>query len=91
MQFLASQLNLTDAQKASAQSIFDQSPEAAKQVCEQLRQGYEALAAAIKAGKSDVELTELSERKSSLVAQLMAIHAKAFSRVYTQLTDEQKE
>lgn len=90
-EFLASRLNLTDAQKASAQSIFDQSREAAKPVREQLWQGYEALAAAIKAGKSDAELTELSDRQSSLVARLTAIRAKAFSRVYTQLTDEQKE
>lgn len=89
-EFLASRLNLTGAQKASAQSIFDQSREAAKPVREQLRQGYQELASAIKAGKSDAELTEISERQSPLVAQLTAIRAKAFSRLYAQLTDEQK-
>ena len=89
--FMASRLNLTDAQKASAQGIFDQSQEAAKPLRAQMRQGYEELAQAIKAGKSDAELTTLSERQSSAVAQLTAIRAKAFARLYAQLTDTQKQ
>ena len=88
--FMASRLNLTDTQKASAQGIFDQSQEAAKPLREQLRQNHQDLAAAIKAGKSDAELTELSQCQSALVGQLTAIRAKAFSRLYAQLTPEQK-
>ena len=91
LDFLASRLSLTDAQKASAQSIFDQSREAAKPFREQLRQSHQALAAAIRAGKSDAELTQLSEQQSTFVAQLTAIRAKAFSRLYAQLTDVQKQ
>ncbi len=88
--FLASRLNLSAEQKTSAQSIFDQSQEAAKPLREQLRQSHKDLAAAIKAGKSDAELTELSQQQSGLAGQLTAIRAKAFSRLYAQLTSEQK-
>ena len=91
LDFLASRLNLTDAQKASAQTLFNQSQEAAKPIREQLRQSHQALAAAIKAGKSDEELTQLSQQQSALVAQLTSIRAKAFARLYGQLTDEQKQ
>jgi len=41
--------------------------------------------------KSDEELTQLSQQQSALVAQLTAIRAKAFARLYAQLTDEQKQ
>ncbi|MEP6538229.1 MAG: Spy/CpxP family protein refolding chaperone [Bryobacteraceae bacterium] len=91
LDFLASRLNLTDAQKASAQTLFSQSQEAAKPIRQQLRQSHQALSAAIKAGKSDAELTQLAEQQSALAGQLTAIRAKAFSRLYTQLTDEQKQ
>ncbi len=89
--FMASRLNLTDTQKASAKGIFNESQEAAKPLRAQLRQGYQELASAIKTGKSDAELTALSERQSSLVAQLTAIRAKAFSHLSAQLTDTQKQ
>ena len=88
--FLATRLSLTAAQKGLAQSIFDQSQEAAKPLREQLRQSHQDLAAAIKAGKPDAELTELSQRQSGVAGQLTAIRAKAFSRLYAQLTPEQK-
>ena len=63
----------------------------AKPIRQQLRQSHQALAAAIKAGKSDEELTQLSQQQSALVAQLTAIRAKAFARLYAQLTEEQKQ
>jgi Spy/CpxP family protein refolding chaperone len=90
LDFLASKLDLTDAQKQSAQSIFAQSREAAKPVIEQLKQGHEAMAAAIKAGKSEAELTQIATQQGALVGQLSAIHAKAFSQLYAQLTPDQK-
>ena len=48
--FAASRLNLNDAQKVSAQGIFDQSLEAAKPLRAQLRQSHQELASAIQAG-----------------------------------------
>jgi Spy/CpxP family protein refolding chaperone len=90
LDFMAAKLSLTDAQKQSAQNIFEQSREASKPVREQLRQSHEALAAAIKAGKSDAELTNLAGQQGALVGQLSAIRAKAFSQLYAQLTPDQK-
>jgi Spy/CpxP family protein refolding chaperone len=88
--FLASKLDLTDAQKQSAQTIFAQSREAAKPVIEQLKQGHEAMAAAIKAGKSETELTQIATQQGALVGQLSAIHAKAYAQLYAQLSPDQR-
>ena len=90
LDFLASKLDLTDAQKQSAQSIFAQLREAAKPVIEQLKQGHQAMATAIKAGKSEAELTQIATQQGALVGQLSAIHAKAFSQLYAQLTPDQR-
>jgi Spy/CpxP family protein refolding chaperone len=91
LDFLASKLNLTDAQKQSAQNIFAQSREAAKPIAEQLKQTREALTAAVKAGKSDAELNSLAAQQGALVGQLSAVRAKAFSKLYAQLTPEQRD
>ena len=91
LDFLASRLSLTDAQKQSAQSIFDETRTAAKPVREQLRETRQALAAAVKAGRIDSELTEIATRQGTLMGQLSAIRAKGFAKLYAQLTPEQRE
>jgi len=86
----ASNLNLTDAQKQQAQSIFSQARQAAEPVRTQLRQNREALAAAVKAN-STTEIDRLSNANGPLLAQSSAIHAKAFAQFYSILTQEQKD
>jgi Spy/CpxP family protein refolding chaperone len=90
LDFLATALNLTDAQKETAKGIFNDAKTSAQPVVDQLKQGHEAMAAAIKAGKSDAELTQLATQQGTLMGQLAAIHAKAFSSFYAQLTPDQK-
>ncbi len=90
MAFLTQQLNLTDAQQAAAKDIFSQARKDAQPIMDQLKQGHEAVAAAVKAGKSDAELTQLSEQQGVLMGQLAAIRTKAMAKFYAQLTPDQK-
>ena|SRR2546421_4878550 len=90
LKMLASHLDLTDAQKQAAQSIFQQARTDAQPVVQQLKQNHEAIAAAVKAGRSDAEITQVASAQGPLVGQLAAIHAKAMAHFYAQLTPEQK-
>jgi Spy/CpxP family protein refolding chaperone len=90
LDFMATALNLTDAQKETAKGIFNDAKTSAQPIRDQLKQSHEAMAAAIKAGKSEAELTQLATQEGTLVGQLAAIRAKAFSSFYAQLTPDQK-
>lgn len=90
LQFVATFLNLTDAQKQAAQAILQDAKTQAEPIAAQLKTGHEEMGAAIKAGKSDAELTQIATTQGNLMGQMAAIHAKAFSRIYAQLTPEQK-
>jgi Spy/CpxP family protein refolding chaperone len=87
---LAAKLNLTDAQKQQAQSILGSARESSKSIAQQLRQARHGLWDAIKAGKSDAEIDQLSANMGNLTGQLTAIRTKAFARVYALLTPEQR-
>ena len=84
-------LNLTDAQKQQAQSIFSTAHQSAQSVNDQLKQSREALATAVKSGASDGEIDRLSNSMAPLLAQSTAIHTKAFSKFYSILTQDQKD
>src|SRR5436190_5213215 len=56
----AADLNLTDAQKQQAQSIFQAARQSAEPVHAQLKQSREALTAAVKSGASDAEIDKLA-------------------------------
>jgi periplasmic protein CpxP/Spy len=83
-------LNLTDAQKTQAQSIFSAARQSAEPLKAQIKQGRQALAAAVKAGAPDAEIDRLSNNLAPLLAQSTAIHTKAFAKFYATLTPEQK-
>ena len=88
---MAADLNLTDAQKQQAQSIFAAARQSAQPLQEQMKQNREALAAAVKSGASDAEIDRLSNNLAPLLAQSTAIHTKAFAKFYGILTPEQKD
>ncbi len=88
---LGTALDLTDTQKEQAKAIFDAARQSAQPIQDQLKQGHEALANAVKTGKSDAEIDQLSSSLAPLLAQSTAIHTKAFAKVYAILTPEQKE
>jgi Spy/CpxP family protein refolding chaperone len=87
---LSAKLNLTDAQKQQAQSIFSAAQLSAKPVRAQLRQERQALQAAVKSGAPDTQIDQLSNQMGPLMAQATAIHSKAFSKFYSILTPDQR-
>jgi Spy/CpxP family protein refolding chaperone len=88
---MAADLNLTDAQKQQAQSIFQSARESARPLHDQMKQSREALAAAVKNGASDAEIDRLAGALGPQMAQAAAMHAKTFARFYAILTPEQKQ
>ena len=86
---LSARLNLTDAQKQQAQSIFAEGRTSAQPVRAQIRQDRQALAAAVKSG-SQADIDRISNNMGPLLAQASAIHAKAFASFYAILTPDQK-
>ena len=88
---LGADLNLTDAQKEQAKSIFSAARQSGQPVQTQLKQARQALAAAVKSGASDAEIDRLSNNLGPLMAQSTAIHTKAFAKFYCTLTQDQKD
>jgi Spy/CpxP family protein refolding chaperone len=87
---LSTKLNLTDAQKEQAKSIFDAARESSKPVAQELRQQRQALQEAAKAGKTDAEIDQLANQVGSLTGQMTAVRTKAFAKFYALLTPEQR-
>lgn len=90
LEMLSTALDLTEAQKAFAKATFEEARTAAQPIMAQLKQGHEAVAAAVKAGKPEAEMSQLAASQGTLMSQMAVIHAKAMARFYNQLTPEQK-
>jgi Spy/CpxP family protein refolding chaperone len=85
----AANLNLTDAQKQQAQSIFSAARQSAQPVRDQIQQNRQALSAAVKSG-SQADIDRISSSMGPLLAQASAIHSKALAQFYAILTPDQK-
>lgn len=83
-------LNLTDAQKQQAQAIVQQTRQTVQPLKQQAKQNRQALMAAIKAGKGDVEIHQLALTQGNLAGQLVAARAEALAKLYATLTPEQR-
>ncbi len=84
------ELNLTDAQKQQAKSIFQNARMTARPIREQLKQNRQALAAAAKAGKSDADIQQLAAQQGNLLGKMVAIRTEAFGKFYNLLSPEQR-
>lgn len=85
--FLATVLSLTDAQKTQATAIF----EAAETASTTLRETQaQALNDAAKSNAADAAIDQLAATLGSTSGQLAAIQIKAFARFYALLTTEQR-
>ena len=82
-------LNLTDAQKQQAKTIFQETRERTKPIRAELRQNREALNAAIKADNRS-EIQKLSKANGELVGRMMVAHNEAKAKFYSMLTPEQR-
>jgi len=86
---LATQLSLTDAQKAKATTIFTDAAATAGALQSSLHDNHQSLADAVK--KNDtVGITTLAAAGGVLSGQLMAINAKSDAAFYAILTSEQQ-
>jgi Spy/CpxP family protein refolding chaperone len=88
-QFLSTALDLTDAQKAQAKTIFEAARTQSQPLADQLKQGHQAMAAAVKANDA-AQIQSLSASQGTLMGQLAAIHGKAMAQFYQILTPDQK-
>jgi Spy/CpxP family protein refolding chaperone len=88
---LAKRLNLTEAQKEQAKAAFQAAQEQAKPLRQQLKQTHQELADAVKTGKTDVEIDQITARQGALMGQLAAVRSKAMAKVYATLTPEQRQ
>jgi Spy/CpxP family protein refolding chaperone len=86
---LASQLNLTDAQKTSALSIFTTAYTNSETAQTNLETARTSLTTAIKANNT-AQIDQLSTQIGTLSGQLTAINAKAEAAFYALLTADQK-
>ena len=87
--FLSQQLNLTDAQKEQATTIFTDAGNAEAAVRDKLKAAHESLAAAVK--KNDAAgIDAAAGTVGSLTTQSTTINAKANAAFYQLLTDDQK-
>lgn len=82
-------LNLTDAQKQQAKSIFQQSRESMKPVFRELRQNRQALEIAVKAN-DQTKIEQLAAKQGHLRGKMMTARAEAMAKVYQILTPEQR-
>jgi len=87
---IAQALNLTDAQKQQAQAIIQQTRQTVQPLRQQAKQNRQALMAAIKAGKGDVEIHQLALTQGNLAGQLVAARMEALAKFYNTLTPEQR-
>jgi Spy/CpxP family protein refolding chaperone len=86
---LASELNLTDAQKTSALTIFTTAYTAAQTIHTSLQTNRTSLIAAVKQNDT-AAIDQLSVTAGTLDGQLTAINSKADAAFYAILTADQK-
>jgi Spy/CpxP family protein refolding chaperone len=87
---VAQALNLTDAQKEQARTIFEQARQSAQPIRQELKQNREKLSAAAKIKNSEGEIQKLATEQGRLLGKLIAIHTEASAKFYQMLTPEQR-
>ena len=91
LEHLATVLDLTDAQKSAATSLFATAKTQSEPLVASLRTGNQEVQAAVKANKSDAEIETLTANNGNIMGQLAAIAAKTQRGFYALLTPAQKE
>ena len=85
----ARDLNLTPDQQAQAKQIMAGARQESAPLRQQMKQNREALASAIKSG-NDAQIDQITKADAPVMAQMAAIRAHAFEKIYATLTPEQK-
>jgi Spy/CpxP family protein refolding chaperone len=88
---MSAALSLTDTQKQQVKDIFMAQREKARPVRGELREERKAVRAAIQAGKPAAEIEALAKHEGPALANLSAIRAEGFAKLYSVLTPEQRQ
>src|SRR5215472_6903154 len=86
----AQSLNLTDAQKEKARTIFQNARQSAEPIRQELKQNREQLMAAAKASPNEANIQKLATEQGRLMGQLITIRTMASAKFYQMLTPEQR-
>lgn len=87
--WLSRRLNLNDAQRAQAKTIFMQARDTAKPVRQQLKENRAALRAAVKSDNAG-QIQQLATARGNLMGKMMVIQSDAGAKFYQVLTPEQR-
>ena len=88
-QRISNYLQLTPDQQAQAKQIFASARQEATPLRQQMKQNRQALRSAIQSG-NDAQIDQITKAQAPVMAQLAAIRAHAFEKVYATLTPDQK-
>ena len=88
---LATTLNLNDQQKQQAKAIFQEERAAAKPIALSLQQQRQSVKDAVAAGKPAADIQQLAQSEGQPMADLAAIRATAFAKLYAILTPDQQQ
>jgi len=91
LDIMTESMKLTGDQKKHLKSVFDETATEAVPVRDQLLAARDQFAAAVAAGKSADELKPMIDQQSLLMAQMSQIEAKAFAKIFGELSQEQKQ
>ena len=89
--FMATYLDLTEAQKQQATAIFDNAFKTSQTLQLLMQQAKLALQNAAKANAGASQIDALAAEVGKLMGQMRAVHAKAFAAFYQILTPVQRE
>jgi len=90
LKFLTNYLSLTATQQTQAQAIFTAEHQSAQPVMTQLKTQRQAIEAAIEAGQTPEQVTQLATAEGPLLAQEAGIRAAAQAQFWALLTPDQQ-
>ena len=88
---LTMMLSLDASQQGSTKAVFDEEDTFTKPLFEQLKQASDALLSGQKTAAPDAEIDQLAKNMASISGEILAIDAKAQSKVYGLLSSDQKQ
>jgi hypothetical protein len=89
--FWTAYLNLDASQQASVKMILSDQESSSKALKTDLDQANSALNAATKANSADAEIDRLSANLGAVLAQTVAVQAKAYAKFYALLSPDQRQ
>jgi hypothetical protein len=87
---LSALLDLSEPQQKQLREIFNSAVKNAAPILAEMDGAEDALFEAVKAGKNDDQIKVLADREGSLTAQMLALQAQTFAKLFALLDKDQK-